>query len=229
MNYDFPRIITLLRNERNLTQKQAAESLGITQAVLSHYERGFRECGLDFVVRVADFYEVSADYLLGRTADRHGAQLTVDDIPSSDGTSDDTRYQGSVIPTLNKKLIFNSINILFNLLQKADCKHLTAEVSGFLMLAVYKMFRRVYAANPKNPEKFFSVQSGMAQGAASAAMSLAEAHVSCIAEGRPSLGMDKIADPGVLVLDEETLAAVYPGFAQSLLTLIRNAEGRMKG
>ena len=41
----------------------------MSQALLSHYEKGVRECGLDFVVRAADFYGVSCDYLLGRSND----------------------------------------------------------------------------------------------------------------------------------------------------------------
>ena len=79
---DFSRIITLLRKEKGVTQKQAAEDLGVSQALLSHYEKGIRECGLEFVVRVADYYGVSCDYLLGRSADRSGLTLSVEDIPS---------------------------------------------------------------------------------------------------------------------------------------------------
>ena len=60
---EFNRIIKLLRKERGITQKQAAEDLGVSQALLSHYEKGIRECGLDFVVKVADYYNVSCDYL----------------------------------------------------------------------------------------------------------------------------------------------------------------------
>ena len=64
MNTTFPRVLTLLRKERGLSQKQAAVELKISHALLSHYEKGIRECGLDFVVRAADFYGVSCDYLL---------------------------------------------------------------------------------------------------------------------------------------------------------------------
>ena len=49
MNKDFPRIITFLRKERGLSQKQVAGDMGISQALLSHYEKGIRECGLDFL------------------------------------------------------------------------------------------------------------------------------------------------------------------------------------
>ena len=77
MAMEFNRIITLLRKERGITQKQAAADLGISQAQLSHYEKGIRECGLEFVVQVADYYGVSCDYLLGRSAERSGQTITV--------------------------------------------------------------------------------------------------------------------------------------------------------
>ena len=70
MSSAFPLILTLLRKERGISQKEAASSLLVSQALLSHYEKGIRECGLDFVVRAADFYGVYCDYLLGRTADK---------------------------------------------------------------------------------------------------------------------------------------------------------------
>ena len=99
MNSHFPRIITLLRKERGLSQKKAAEALGISQALLSHYEKGIRECGLDFVVRAADFYNVSSDYLLGRTPDRTGATITVEEIPEPDAAGKENRFRGSLLPT----------------------------------------------------------------------------------------------------------------------------------
>ena len=84
MNSDFPRIITFLRKERGLSQKQVAADLGISQALLSHYEKGIRECGLDFLVKAADYFEVSCDYLLGRTVQRRLASVSADDLPESD-------------------------------------------------------------------------------------------------------------------------------------------------
>ena len=84
MNNDFPRIITFLRKERGLSQKQVASDLGISQALLSHYEKGIRECGLDFLVKAAEYFEVSCDYLLGRTVQRRLASVSADEIPESD-------------------------------------------------------------------------------------------------------------------------------------------------
>ena len=76
MNSDFARIITLQRKERHISQKQAATDLGISQALLSHYEKGIRECGLNFLVKIADYYNVSCDYLLGRTPEPDGKTIT---------------------------------------------------------------------------------------------------------------------------------------------------------
>ena len=67
MNRTFPETLSVLRHERNISQRTAAEALNISQALLSHYENGAREPGLQFVCRACDYYGVSADYLLGRT------------------------------------------------------------------------------------------------------------------------------------------------------------------
>ena len=60
--------LTLQRKQKGVSQKQAAADLGISQALLSHYENGIREPGLAFLVRAADYYNVSCDYLLGHVA-----------------------------------------------------------------------------------------------------------------------------------------------------------------
>ena len=65
MNCKFPEIISSLRRAKGISQKQAAAELGIKQALLSHYENGLRECGLDFLIKLSAYYEVSTDELLG--------------------------------------------------------------------------------------------------------------------------------------------------------------------
>ena len=66
MERTFPETLSALRRERNISQRKAAADLNISQALLSHYENGAREPGLNFVCRVCDYYNVSADYLLCR-------------------------------------------------------------------------------------------------------------------------------------------------------------------
>lgn len=66
----FAEIISETRRRRGISQKQAAVELGISQGLLSHYENGLRECSLDFLIKIADYYEVSCDYLLGHSTSK---------------------------------------------------------------------------------------------------------------------------------------------------------------
>jgi transcriptional regulator with XRE-family HTH domain len=68
-------VLSQLRQEKDLSQRKVASDLGISQALLSHYENGLREPKLEFVVRVCDYYGVSADYMLGRTSRDSTAEL----------------------------------------------------------------------------------------------------------------------------------------------------------
>lgn len=72
MSTAFSYRITSLRKEKGLSQKEVAMSLGVSQALLSHYEKGVRECGLDFVLRCADYFGVTTDYLLGKQDSKYG-------------------------------------------------------------------------------------------------------------------------------------------------------------
>ena len=75
---DFAQILSELRRSARLSQRKVAADLGISQALLSHYENGAREPGLSFVCRVCDYYNVTADYLLGRSPNPDGADRGAD-------------------------------------------------------------------------------------------------------------------------------------------------------
>ena len=62
----YPRI-RALREDRDLTQREMGELLSCSQRVYSNYERGDVDIPTSVLIRLADFYSVSADYLLGRT------------------------------------------------------------------------------------------------------------------------------------------------------------------
>jgi len=55
------------RELRNWSQKYVADKIGITNAVLSNYERDYRDPDTETLRKLAELYEVSVDYLLGRT------------------------------------------------------------------------------------------------------------------------------------------------------------------
>ena len=222
MKSDFPRVLSLLRKEKGISQKEAAAKLGVSQALLSHYEKGIRECGLDFLIRAADFYGVSADYLLGRSADPDGMTLTVEDIPEPDAAGKENTISGAgVLPIINKKLIANSLNVLFDLLAKSGSKELTKQVSGYLMAAVYRMFRIIYSFSPKNNMNTFSVPNSCALESADSYMKACEARAKKL-EGDDSVKTENIS------VSSESLARSYPLFATSLFSLIKNCEDGME-
>ena len=59
--------IRALREDRDLTQKQIAQMLGMSQTGYSKYETGENDIPTAILIRLADFYNTSVDYLLGRT------------------------------------------------------------------------------------------------------------------------------------------------------------------
>ena len=56
-----------LREDNDLRQQDVADILGISQTVYSRYERGFQTIPVAHLLKLADFYKTSTDYILGRT------------------------------------------------------------------------------------------------------------------------------------------------------------------
>lgn len=215
MNTDFPRIITFLRKERGLSQKQAAADLNISQALLSHYEKGIRECGLDFLIRAAEYYDVSCDYLLGRTVQRSLAQINPDDLPDSDEIS---RLKGNMINQINKKLLSNTTSVIFDLLARIGSKNLTNAVSNYLMSAEYQVFRAIYSSENGNSQTMFSIGKKRYSRLCSASMELELEVINEIIE------RENIALP----LSPDTLSTYFEKGASSLFNIIQYSERNIR-
>lgn len=172
MNKDFPRVLKLLRKERGMRQKEAADKLGVAQALLSHYENGKRECGLDFLITAADFYGVSVDYILGRTSSRTGATVSEDELPESTVSESYGGDPNGLGIMLRKKLITNSLEVIFSLAMKSKNIKLAKSMSSYLLTAVYRAYRHVYSAGGNNDENFFAVAYDDVSGMCAARMSL---------------------------------------------------------
>ncbi len=56
-----------MREDAHMTQSAVAACLGIAQTVYSRYERGFQTIPLEHLIKLADFYQVSLDYLTDRS------------------------------------------------------------------------------------------------------------------------------------------------------------------
>src|SRR5690554_4840510 len=72
----FGKKLRSLREEKRLSQVELSKKLNVTSQALSQYELGKRIPDAEMIIRIADFFDVSVDYLLDRTNER----ITVDNI-----------------------------------------------------------------------------------------------------------------------------------------------------
>ncbi len=218
MNNDFPRILSLLRKERHISQKEAASALGVAQALLSHYEKGKRECGLDFLVRAADYYNVSTDYLLGRSPMSTGSVIVESEIPDSEA-HEKARFGADISLTLSKKLLTNSIEVIYNLLSRIGNSKLSMAVTNMLNFTVYKVFRIVYRSNVKNSHTMFEISDETACRMANAGAEINEGSAaSAIKESEQNA-----PEISTVLIESE-----YPKQAPALLSLIKSSETQLK-
>ena len=215
MNKDFPRIITFLRKERGLSQKQVAGDMGISQALLSHYEKGIRECGLDFLVKTAEYYGVSTDYLLGRTVQRN---FTADPFEAAEKEVVINTEKGSMINKINRSLLMNTTSVIYDLLAKIGNKHLTNAVSNYLMSAEYQIFRTIYSSEENNSQTIFSLDKNRYKTLTSASMALDLEIVDALIE-RNEL---------CITLSPDIISTYFKNGAPSLFNLIQFSERNIR-
>lgn len=68
----FPERLRKLREEKGLLQRELAEKLNLSRVAITHYEQGKRFPEWDTLQKMADLFNVSVDYLLGRTEHKQG-------------------------------------------------------------------------------------------------------------------------------------------------------------
>ena len=62
----FGENLKLLRKQKNLTQQQLSNSLGVDRTTVMKWETGHYETNFEMLIKIADFFDVSVDYLIGR-------------------------------------------------------------------------------------------------------------------------------------------------------------------
>ena len=217
MASEFSRTLSLLRQERGVSQRTAAKDLGISQALLSHYENGIREPGLAFVVKACDYYNVSADFILGRTLSREGNMLTKQDILNA--AEPGNVLQGSVLATLQSKLVGGAVGVLFGLLGKLGDKNAINAAGAYLSDGVYQLYRHFYRVAGANEDYFSLKREEFALGLAEADMKLSQGRYVRALEGR-----EKAEFPD---LSPATLTEQFPGRNQSLTQVLGTADARI--
>lgn len=220
MDSSFPRILSLLRKEKGISQKNAAKELGVSQSLLSHYEKGIRECGLLFVLKAAEYYDVSCDYLLGKSPEKKGTTISIEDLKEE--PNEEKKGNSNTFKILyKKKILFCSLNILIDFLSKTKSSKLIEEIFSFLYLAVYRMFRIIFKINKNNNNQMFSIDNLNSNQLASASMLKSEANANCSALTEFKNKEESLEN---LLINSKTLEKQYPQNYNALLNLIKSCE-----
>ena len=216
VNQNFSRTLALLRQEKGLSQRKVSEALGVSQALLSHYENGIREPGLDFVRRACDYYHVSADYMLGRTLNRDGSVIDGGDI--CDLSTEKSTLRGSILATLQKKLISNATAVLFDLLGKTGSKDAIHAASEYMSIGLYQLYRIYHRLSGGKDSVFALEEDIFTLDGAGVVMKKAELRL--IRALR--------AAENVPPLTTEALVGNYPGLSQSVNQVLQNGDTAIK-
>ena len=149
-NTVFSKNLRKLREEKKISQKSAAASLGISQALLSHYEKGIRECGLDFLTRAAKFYSVSTDYMLGIAEVKSYENSKIknrsgDDLLRKDGK------EYNLSAALYKNLLTNAIAYIFDNMREPAQKEISVQSGKYISMSIYALCAVLYGNTAKNP------------------------------------------------------------------------------
>lgn len=78
----FGKKLTLLREEKRIGRQELAEVLNISYSAVAKYETDIRFPDQEILIKIADFFNVSTDYLLGRTDIKHPYQIKESREPS---------------------------------------------------------------------------------------------------------------------------------------------------
>ncbi len=201
-----------------MRQKEAADQLGIAQALLSHYENGKRECGLDFLVHAANFYGVSVDYILGRTSSRNGTVVSEEELPESTVSESYGGDPNGLGIMLRKKLITNTLEVIFSLMMKAKNGKLAKSVSSYIITAVYRAYRMVYSAGGKNDENCFAVPFEDVSGMCAAQLALDDVKAKNAA--RDGTADERITD--------QRIEQEFPKQSTALFSIVTNVERELQ-
>ncbi len=132
--YEFAERLRSLRKDLKLSQKEVAMDLGVSQALLSHYERGIRECGLEFLVRIANYYGVSIDYILGRSNSKFGTLFLDEDQDFID--------------------VMNAMQIVIDRLVELRDENIVGTVKELFQIEISKLINMVSSFSEQRPELF---------------------------------------------------------------------------
>lgn len=197
MNTNFNDRLVEMRIEKGLSQKDAAKDLGVSQALLSHYEKGIREYSLAFLCKAAEYYNVTTDYILGISDSRSGF-----DAEELKDNKEDTAFNTN---SIYKAAIMTHERMKAGSFQAGECADILYAVT---------IYRTLFAAAQKGyiPKRWFSLPPKYAQAFC---LSLAESYLNDFPE--KTVNAKRYGGP-----EPKSIEAVIKG-VESLLSKIANS------
>lgn len=99
-----------LREKKNITQTRLSVEIEVSQEIISHYEIGESKPNIDNLIKIADFFHCSTDYLLNRTDN----PAMVNDIDKNNAETSDLIYKYNSLSAENKKNLNKYLEFLIN-------------------------------------------------------------------------------------------------------------------
>jgi transcriptional regulator with XRE-family HTH domain len=115
---EFKNILISLRNEKGIDRETLAKHLNITYSSVAKYETGERTPNAEMLTKIAEFFNVSIDFLLGRTKIR----IEEDDFVLPDGDRLLRRISKSPMTKEQKEAFLKSIESMLEVLEKNSKK-----------------------------------------------------------------------------------------------------------
>ena len=211
MASDFSRTLALLRREKKISQRTAAGDLGVSQALLSHYENGLREPGLPFVVRAADYYGVSCDYLLGRSMARDGSAVPAGRMDVQETAQDE------------KKHVIRAASLLLDLAEQTGSMQLPHEIEAYFAIIIYKVYRYIYMADPAGVEAVFRASRDQFEYLCDARLKEHELRIRTAAKGAGGFGLQQ-EELHRFPMSPNEISKRYPEVSGALLTVLQQVS-----
>ena len=185
--------------------------MGVSQALLSHYENGLREPGLSFVVRAADYYGVSCDYLLGRSMARDGSA-----VPAG-------RMDVQESAELEKSHVVQAVSLLLDLAQQTGSMQLPREIEDYLSVVLYKVYRYMYMADPAGVEAVFRASREQFEYLCDARLKEHELRIRTAAKGEEGFGLIR-EELHRFPMSPNEISKRYPALSGALLTILQQVS-----
>ena len=140
-----------LRKEKGVKQDEIAELLNVKRATIANYETGKRAPDYETIIKLADYYGVSCDYIL------RGVTSEFANIHSTTGLSGRAI---EILKDMNEIGDIDFLNLINYLIEETNFKKYDEESYKFEQSLIYKLIQYLFYASPKNNKEYVVTSEG---------------------------------------------------------------------